>query len=244
MIRHWVLIYDAHCDDKMTREYKLAKKFIKHQKPYGVLLGGDFGHIESLTHWNETKKRTAENQRYKKECDILNGELDFFQKHSKKVVYLEGNHEEWVEQYIEKYPECEDILELANMLRLKERGIEWIRLNELYRIGNLYLTHGMYINQYHAKKHLEKLGCNIAYGHAHVSQSFQQNQKMSEPHMAWSIPCLCNNNPTYLRGKPSNWMNGFANLYVDTKTGNFNLYPVNILSGKFLWEGKLWSLTR
>jgi len=242
MIRRWFLAADAHLDEGISLEYLLFKKITKAIEPYGVCLVGDFGHMSSLSHWNEFKRKTSEGMRYRKECDILNEELDFLQENTKKIVYLEGNHEEWVEQYIEKHPQCENILELENMLRLKERGVEWIRLNELYKIGNLYITHGMYVNQYHAKKHLDKLGCNIAYGHAHVAQSHQQNQKMTVPYMAYSLPCLCGCGPDYLKGKPANWMSGFADLWVDTKTGNFNLYPVNIIDGTCILDGKLWRL--
>jgi len=194
---------------------------------------------ESLSHWIMDKKRLVENKRYKIEVELANKELDFLQKHSRKVTYLEGNHECWVEQYIDKHPEVEGMMEIPYVLNLQQRGIEYIKYNELYDCGHIAFTHGMYANKYHANKHMTTLGCNICYGHVHRVQNDMMNMKMQKPIMAYGLGCLCDHSPAYLKGRPANWINGFGICYFQ-ENDNFNLYTVNIIDGSFIWEGKIY----
>ena len=120
-------IFDSHLDDKgFHPPYGVVKKFIKHEQPNRIVIGGDFMDLASLSHWNEKKRLIMEGKRFTKEVKIANQELDFLQENSEEQVYIEGNHENWVEQYIERHPEMEGVLNLPIQLRLEERGIKWI----------------------------------------------------------------------------------------------------------------------
>ena len=236
-----VLLPDVHIDDQGYHPvYKPVKTFISQFKPDLIVLMGDFANCSSLSHWNLEKRRKMEGLRHAKELEKVDIELRFLEKHSKKIVWLEGNHEHWCEQYIDKNPEIQGFLEYPTALNLKKRKIEWIELNKLYKVGELYLTHGMYTNKYHAAKHLEKLGCNICYCHTHMPQTYGHNMRMQKPYKATCLGCLCNKKPDYLKGKEGNWINGFGILYV-ANNGEFNLYPIDIIGGRFYYEGKRYS---
>lgn len=232
-----MILPDVHLDEETPEEYLPVKKLIKDLKPDEIVLLGDFMDVSSLSAWDLDKKRRMEGQRYIFEVVTANKELDFLQKHSKKITYLEGNHEDRVNRYLDKYPEMEGLIEPKKVLKLKKRKIKWYKYNELYQIGKFYLTHGMYITIHHAKKHLLSLGCNIIYGHTHGAQTHLQNMKMQLPHMAYGLGCLCNKEPDYMRGRPANWINQFAIMEVN-KEGLCWVYPVNIVDGKFIWNGK------
>lgn len=152
-------------------------------------------------------------------------------------VSFSGNCDR-VNRYIDKNPEMEGIIEVPIVLNLKKRGIEWIKMNKYYKLGHIYFTHGLYTNEFHAKKTLQNVGKNIVTGHLHTSQTYMMNMMFQKPIMAYSMPCLCNKSPDYLKNRPANWMSGFGVLYVDTKTGYFNLYTVNIINNRFIWNGK------
>lgn len=234
-----MILPDCHIDDKgIPKDYKVVKRFIKKEKPDEIILLGDFTDMASLSHWDLSKKRTMEGRRFQKEIEILNKELDFLQEHSKKVTYIEGNHDHWLEEYLDLHPEMEGLIELPKVLNLKKRGIEFIRLNKLYKKGHIYFTHGMFVNNYHAMKHLLRLGCSVVYGHTHGSQSAMMNAAMQKPHMAYGLGCLCGHEPSYLKGAPANWISQFGMMYLEDN-GNFNLYPVNIIGHQFLWQGKV-----
>jgi len=236
-----LLAYDVHLTSREPHgSYKLFKKFAKDFAPDEIVLGGDFMDCEALSHWSKDKRRKIEGKRWRKELDVANRELDYLQKHSSKITYLAGNHEDWVEQYVDASPEMEELIEIPIKLNLFDRHIEYLPYNELYQLGELYATHGMYTPKYHANKHLVSLGCNIVYGHTHRPQMDMMNMKMSKPHKAWCMGCLCGHEPDYMRGKPSNWMNGFGVVYLNEKTGVFNLYPVDIINNSFMFEGRTW----
>jgi len=235
-----IILPDVHLSDNQPHtDYEVVKRFIKKNRSDEIILLGDFMDIRSLSHWDLRSRRKMEGRRYEKECEVVNKELDFLQKYTKKLTYIEGNHEAWISEYIDDNPEMEGIIELPNKLHLKERGIKFIPLNELYKVGKMYFTHGMYINQYNAMKHLMKLGCNICYGHQHGTQTAMMNMKMQEPHQAYALGCLCGHSPDYMKGKPASWISQFAVMYLNKQ--NFNLYPINIINNQFMFNGKLFN---
>jgi len=186
------------------------------------------------------KKRLMEGRRWQKEVYNINKELDYLQKHTKKITYIGGNHEDRVERYLDKHPEMEGMIEVELMLKLKERKIDFIPYTEqrIYNTGKLYYTHGYYTNQYFAKKNLDAFGCNIVSGHLHKPQTFFTTSKMSEPKMSWGLGCLCSREPDYLKGRPSTANNGFGIAYIKSN-GHFSFYPINMSkNGSFLWNGK------
>ena len=238
MIKSAIILPDVHLTDQVPKDYAAVKPFIKDMRPDEIILLGDFTDISSLSAWDYDKKRKMEGRRLNNEMRCANRELDFLQKYSDKVTYIEGNHEDRITRYLDKNPEMEGLIEIQGRLKLKERGIKWIKLNDLYKVGDMYFTHGMFTNLHNAKKHLQTLGCNVCYGHQHSTQTSMQNMAMQKPFMAYALGTLGDKKPDYLKNKPGNWINQFGIFYWDTKTGHFNLYPVNIIKNKFIWNGK------
>lgn len=239
-IKSAIILPDVHGTTISPRDYLPVREFIKKFKPDEIILLGDFMDVESLSAWDMDKKRKMEGRRFNKEIEWANKELDYLQKHSKKVTYLEGNHEDRVNRYLDKNPEMEGMIELQEQLNIEERGIEWVKMNDLYKKGNMYFTHGMYTNIHNARKHLQTLGCNVCYGHQHGTQTAMQNMKMQEPHMAYALGTLGDKAPDYMKNRPGNWINQFGIFYWDDQTGMFSLYPVNVINHKFMWNKKIY----
>lgn len=246
MVHLTVALYDAHLRtslDEATKAYHLARRFVKDIKPDEIVIGGDMSEIASLSGWARNKRLSMEGKRYVDEVALLNSELDYYQKHAKSVVYLEGNHEQWVSQYIDENPAMEGILNLPKALSLKDRGIKWYpytHKGKLYRRGKLHYIHGYYWPDHHAKKHLTTFGVNLLYGHVHRSQKYVLNMQMQPPLQAWSIGCLCDQNPDFRRGQPSGWTNGFAVIQTDMATGDFSVQEVVIDRDRFIYDGKVY----
>ncbi len=140
--------------------------------------------------------------------------------------------------YESKHPALRGLLSLEHQLGLKERGIEWVPQGKLYKVGKLYLFHGKYVNEYHAKKHLSKFGASVCYGHTHVSQIHTNNQVKQRTHKAYGLACLCNKKASYLKGSiEGSWNNEFANLFI-ASNGDFNLFIVDVINNRFFVEGK------
>ena len=238
MIERILVLPDVHLTAKVPKEYKVVKPFIKDFKPHRTILLGDFMDCESVSHWIKDKARLIEGKRYKQECLTAQKELNYINKHSKKVIWLEGNHENWVEQYVDKHPEMEGLIEIPEVMNLDSKQIDWIPQDEIYCIGHLNFIHGWYTTKYHAAKHLDAMGDCVIYGHTHLPQSFSKNMALHKEIMGYGLGCLCGKAPEYMRGRFANWINQFAVIYHDTLTGNFNLYPINVIDYSFIWNGK------
>ena len=240
MIKKVIILPDVHIDTKVSKEYKVVKRFVKDFKADEIVLLGDFMDVSALSAWDLDKKRLMEGRRYKKEVDVVNNELNYLQNYTKKITYLEGNHENRVERYLDRNPEMEGMIEVKEVLYLNNRKIIYHKMNELYKLGHLRFTHGIYTNEFHTKKTLQAIGDNIVYGHIHRPQAYMLNMMLQKPIMAYSLGSLCNKSPDYMKGKPANWMTGFAVVYYDDKNGMFNLYVINIINNKFIWNGKIY----
>jgi len=237
MIKKVIILSDIHLDTRVPKEYLPVKNFIKAFKPDEILITGDFMDVSALSAWDLDKKRKMEGRRFQKEIDLANKELDYLQKYSKKVTFMAGNHEFRIDRYLDKNPEMEGMLEANIVLKLDERNIKYISYNKLHKIGKMNFVHGLFTNQYHAAKHLEAIGDNICYGHTHRPMTWFKASKLQKPIMAYGLGCLCNKEPEYMRDKWANWLSQFGVMYYDDKTGHFNLYPINVVTYKFIWNG-------
>ena len=234
-------LFDVHLDDEgSSKTYKVVKKFLSEFQPDEIVVGGDFMDVSALSHWNESKRMLMEGKRFKKEVKVANKELDFLEKCTGELTYLEGNHERWIAQYVEKHPEMEGIIELPSVLNFASRNITFYELGELYKTGHLYWTHGMYTAILHAKKHLLTIGGNVLYGHTHSPQSHSMTMKLQDPINAWGVGCLCNRAAEYMRNKHGNWRDQFPIVYLKSD-GTFNVYLVDIINNKFIWSGREYS---
>lgn len=238
---------DIHFPEHNERALNVATKVMSDYKPNRIVLIGDAMDMTPVSHWIEDKKRMVENKRLKKDYQNFNVLLDKIVskagKQLKEVIYLKGNHEDWVDQYIDRHPEVEGLLEIENNIQLKDKKVKlkFIEYNDFFKIGKLYLTHGIYANKYHAFKTVDNVGATVMYGHTHDIQLYTKAgmAKGLDKHIGMSIGCLCDMSPKYMRNKPNNWMHGFATVDV-LNNGNFIPKIYNIIDGVTTHNNKLY----
>ena len=238
-----IIIADAHLEsgEECHPSYKLAKKFIKNQKPNYLILLGDMLDFSYLSTYNEQKALFRENKRLYKDYALFNKELDFFQKYCNKVIYLEGNHERRVEATIEKYPQFQNSIEVPINLKLKQRGINWYSEKEQpIHLGDLCFLHGKYYTIFYTKKTLEEYGVNLIIAHCHRPQMFSKTFSGTGTElMCYGLPCLTDKRPDYLNGRSTDHQNGLGIAFVE-KAGDFSFYAINIKNNHFIYNGKDW----
>ncbi len=152
---------------------------------------------------------------------------------------LEGNHEERMERFFETMPQLKGgPLSVDRAMKFKERGFKWVRSwskGEIFSLGKANFVHGQYTNQYHPAKMVTKYGDNVIYGQTHdiMSHAIANQMHPEKVIMGQSLGCLCERDQAYMKGKPSNWMQGFGviHLYPD---GKFSLYVVRIFNHRFI----------
>ena len=244
----WVFLPDAHIETKsingsrwkpdVSKSLWTALEFCKDFKPHGTIIGGDFLNLDHVGRFSKNKPRLREGRRLRHDYAFGNEILDIIDKFTQqKKVFLMGNHEARLEDWLDEHPQVEGLVEVKQGLRLVERGYEVIPENKTYKVGKANFTHGWYWTLHHAKKHVLEMGDNIFYGHVHDVQSFTKTNYDQQPIIGQSCGCLCNVNPGYKRDAPNRWVNGFGIFYF-SKNGNFTPYFPIIVKGEFWWNGR------
>jgi predicted phosphodiesterase len=254
--RKIVLLPDIHHPHHSVVAWRAILQFLEWFEPDEVNLLGDAMNMDAVDHWMRDKnnRRELEGQR------IVSGyawfDQDILQKIEKVApqahkVYMGGNHEDWINIVVDHDPALEGLVEPEIVLKLAERGWEWIPYlvkkghsvtRGLKCYGKLVAFHGQYTNKYHAAKTAEMFSKSCAYGHTHDIQLYTKVTVDDHRgyHTAQSIGCLCEMSPAFLKGRYNRWANAFGVLYV-RPDGNYNLYVPVIIKGEFTFAGKIFS---
>jgi len=240
-IKVGICVYDLHFPNHNKKLWENILRVIDNLKPDYFVFGGDNLDMDAVNHWEIEKgnRRGMEGKRLRKTYDTFNSDImdnlnislpDYCRK-----IFMFGNHENWLEQYIDKIPELEDFAEIERNLNLKDW--ELIPYRQTVKVGKIYFHHGEYTGKHHASKMVDTFERNIIYGHLH---SFQIHTKVTpidgDAHMAISMPCACDLNPGYMKDKPSAWINGLGVFYI-MPNGNFNVYPIISSKDHFVFNG-------
>lgn len=162
---------------------------------------------------------------------------------SRRVVFIPGNHDFWLSQYISQRPELHELINQDKMLEFKKLGVESVKYGEVFRFGKAAFTH--YIarrgagkqTKYHSAIMADYYGSSIFYGHFHSNQSFTRVTYDSKPNIAQAIGCLCELNPAWLRNSPNAWVHQILFMEFD-KAGHFSWYAPILIDGRFIYNGK------
>ena len=249
VVKRAIVTPDKHFPYADMPAIKCLTETIKIVKPDIYVDLGDIGEWSAFSAWKYKRKKVpplefmipdmdADVDDVNKCMDIIDESLDKVD--CKKKYITEGNHDNWLNMAVEKYPYISQY-KFATAVDLKGRGYTYYPFGKHLKIGKLYFYHGhQYGGQYHTANHLRKLGCNIMYGHWH------DIQQMSATHMdgaksAWSIGCLKDMSDeanSWLGNRRINWAHAFA--IVDFyKNGLFTVHIIQIINGQTSLWGEL-----
>jgi predicted phosphodiesterase len=228
-----VAIADAHYPFNIP--FTGFERFLGDYLPDVLIYLGDFIDVPYLSKYEKNNKLMLGNklrQEYDEVMAIMDRHINISK--ASEIYYIEGNHEYRVRKFLEDYPAGEGFIEIPIAMKLKDRGIKWVELNDWVRIGNIFFTHGMYHNTYHARKHLDTHQRNIIYGHLHTNQVHSGYHPFDKdlPYVAKSIPCFCELNPAYMRNRPNQWLNGLYQCEIE-ESGLFWDNTIVIVNGEF-----------
>jgi predicted phosphodiesterase len=244
--RRLVALFDVHVPHNINLEPII--QFIKDFKADILVIGGDFFDAE---YWMKVTKGNFDDFMSNKTQDLYDEEmvkcnkiLDKLDKAVDKDCrkdYLEGNHEQRLTRILGKFPDQNSSIiksyDYKRDLRLQERNFNWHSYNQVIKHGRIFLTHGVYCNESHAKKHMLVYGKNIRYGHTHDIQCYSQVSAIDHhERISMSCGCLCKispgNAPKYLNNRPHKWQNALYTAVINPD-GTFHEHLINIIHGKF-----------
>lgn len=223
-----------------TKALSVALQFIDDFRPDHVILGGDMLDCGAVSHHNTHKAGAVEGLRLLADAaelrDVLLKPLE--QLKPTTLTYIEGNHEDWLNQLVEEIPGLGGIVSLQSILKLNKQW-KLVPRGEAHKLGKLVFVHG---DQLSGGEHIAKAATltyekNIRFGHFHSFQVYTKTSAIeSNGHTGVCVPCLCKKAPGYGKGAPNKWAQGFLWGYVD-KGGFFNDYVSVIVDGKAIING-------
>lgn len=251
----FVAFYDIHHGQEDRRGYKesahdaklldAALHFVQDFKPKLCVLGGDNLNCAPVSHWLKDNKRAREGMRWSRELDAfdrefftpLNGALP----RGADCVWLDGNHEAWVDQFLDKKPEMEGLIHHRDELRLEERGWEYWPQGSIVKRGHLHFIHGDTLRggEHVAKAAVIQYDRNIRFGHFHTFQVYTRVAAADERDRktGLAVPCLGRLNPAFLKDSPTRWTQGFLYGWIG-RDGTFADYCAIATNGRFTIHGK------
>lgn len=243
--QRWIVLPDTHLpyEDKAT--YRAVESYAKDHKWDGWIQLGDLIDFNELSRFEAGNNRLDKVGAIQKSYKVAGEFLDRWRTivgPKARMVYIEGNHEDRITQYLEKNPEGVGMLEAPNALRLSQRKIEWIPFwsqGQLFKLGNAYFCHGRATGLNHTRKMLDKYGVCLYYGHLHDIQLTSKERWGDDKTIeAGSLGCLSRYDQTYLKGNPTNWQQGFGVFHI-FPDGFYSHYTVRIFKHRFVSpEGK------
>jgi len=252
-IKKAIVLTDLQIPFQDKASLKAVEKYMReHTWDFYINLG-DFLDYFCISKFNKEKPGLVEGQTILKELEqgeiILERHRKIIRdKNPKALMYLlEGNHEFRAVDYGHRYPQLAGFIEAENVLKLEEKGVEYIRSwseGKTLQIGKAYFIHGKYTNDGHAKKHVQAYEENIFYGHTHDCNSYNKTSKATgRTKVGQSLGCLCAypKDVDYTKGGPTNWQQAFG-VFHFLPNGHFNYYVVRIFNHSFISpEGKIYT---
>ena len=238
-------LYDSHYPHNIPLHTFLA--YSSDFKPSKFFLGGDNSYLILLSHWNDANFKNIGfdtiRERLWTEVHGFSQQLDLFRRSMPKAqfFYIEGNHENWLHQFSQKYSQMND-LTLESLLNLKKRNITLIPYKptkDFLRVGKLYFKHGhQYGGNNPVKQALERSHKSMVMGHHHGAIMWSNYSDVDDKlqHVGYLVPCYAKRAPDYGHGMPNRWMNGFFHAHVK-ESGNFSA-GIQLVSpeGKFITQ--------
>ncbi len=245
----WILLSDLHHPEHCKTAFRATLSFIERNKEKikGIVLLGDNMDCVNISRHTKGKPRlrtrggiARDFARFDK--DILREVESRINKDTEKIFFL-GNHEDWLEQWLDENPEFEGIISFDKSLGLTKRGWEVIAQGNYRQVGKAYLLHGDQVgtSMHVAKKLVDSYCATAIMGHVHTASMYTKVSqiKKEDKWIGYTLPTLGTVAPKYAKGRPNSFVQGFGVL--ELWSNNFiNVYIPIILDGKFSFGGEMY----
>jgi hypothetical protein len=170
--------------------------------------------------------------------------LDELQSVFRNIIFMHGNHDNpRADVYREMYCPVgyKEHFHVGKALGLEKRGIGEIMYGDWLNFGpDLCFTHGIAHGASAAKKHyMLGRGRSVIHGHLHHF-SVDSFPVRGITQYVYSMGCMANLNPMYIKNIDNNWANGYGNLHM-MPTGIHYVYNNEVKDNKLITsDGKVW----
>src|SRR5438067_411173 len=146
-IKLHVILADVHYPEHDVPAIRAVLEFIRRHRSQvaSVTLLGDALDCQDVSRHTRGKPRLRKHRGYR---DGLDGFARDILTPIERLVgeselaYVEGNHEDWINDLLDEMPELDGLLDIPSALKLRERGWKWVPVGGHIVRAGFVLLHG------------------------------------------------------------------------------------------------------
>ncbi|MFW5890841.1 MAG: metallophosphoesterase [bacterium] len=161
---------DYHDDDVLYIQEQICKDY----EPDIFVTLGDTYNCSSLNHHRLDRKEVIKDADILKEMSDLNYILERMGKWAKEKYIFFGNHERFLTDFTDKFPQLENLLDYSFLANVEDLGYELIDHKEVLEIGSMKFIHGdmvMYGGKGKRMERASRVFKECIMGHIHYPSS-------------------------------------------------------------------------
>lgn len=239
-----LVVPDCHIPYHDHRAWNLMLKVGRDLKPRHLYVIGDFVDFYAVSDHSKDPRRTTQLADEVNEANIYLNQLDLLG--AKEKVYVSGNHEDRLQRYLQnKAPELFDVLDVAKLLKLKDRGWTYVPYKRHSKLGKVHFTHDVgTAGRTAIFQCLDSYQHSVVTGHTHRMAYIVEGNALGEQKLSAQFGWLGNASKIdYMHYAKvlKNWALGFGVGYVNPKTGLVYLTPIPLVNYSCVVNGTFYS---
>lgn len=252
-----LVIGDSHVEPEQDLErFTNLGKLIVVERPTHIVQLGDFLSLGSVSHWDRNKRLLVEGRRYSRDIGAGKEALRLLSEpvrehnrqcraakrklYSPSVIWLLGNHEEWVERYVEQHPEMQGQMDVVNDLDVSgsldwANGVAVVPYRMYAEIASICFTHtpiaanGQSLSGMYAVHRASELYTkSLVFGHTHRLEMFN-NYRFGDDELQQVVTAgsFFEHDFDYAEGAASRYWRGVLMLHVYSP-GRFDVETISL----------------
>jgi len=235
-------IPDAHIPYHSKPAWSLVMQVAREIKPQRIVIIGDFADCYSVSAHDKNPARANRMAEELEEVDKHLDELDALGATDK--LYIEGNHEDRIERHLMKAPGLWGVVSTEKLLKLKERGWEFVKYKDHAQRGAVHYTHDVNAAGRNAVfKALDTYQHSVITGHTHRFQYIVEGSAVGDCRLSAMFGWLGDVEQVDYTNRArarKDWALGFGVGYHDPASEFTYWVPVPVIHGTCMVNGRLY----
>jgi len=237
-----LIVSDAHIPYHSRIWWDLLLQVARDLRPRHLVIIGDFADFYAVSDHDKSPERANRFDEELEEVEKHLDELDALGASDK--LYIEGNHEDRLRRYLMKNPALARVVTTEKLLRLKERGWEFVPYKRHAQRGAIHYTHDVGVAGRNAIfRALDTYQHSVVTGHSHRLQYVVEGNAVGDCKLSAAFGCgldIESVEYTNLARARKDWALGFGVGYADPSSGFTYLVPIPVVHSTVCVNGRLY----
>jgi len=243
-LKRLFIVSDVHSPFTDERAWRLVMDALADFKPDVFVSLGDFMDCFSVSSYSKDPSRALS---LKDEVETAARMLDEIDERAQgaRRIYCNGNHEDRLQRYLQdKAPELFSLIDISKLLRLEDRGWEFVPYKQFAKLGKLHLTHDVgAAGKYAVYRAMDAFQSPVITGHVHRLAYIVEGDATGDSRVSamfgW-LGDIAQVDYMHRIKAQRDWAHGFGYGYVNPATGYAYLVPVPLVDYTCVVEGRFY----